>query len=67
MTLREWLDREGRGAQRRLRRTLGLAHSSLSRIVRGHSVPSLRTALAIERATDGAVTVADLVREERSA
>lgn len=61
MRLREWLDREGPGAQARLERTAPIAHSTLSRIVNGLSTPKVETAKAIEAATGGEVTAAELL------
>lgn len=43
---------------------VGLSEGQVSRIRRGHVIPETRTALAIERATNGAVPVSEWARED---
>ena len=62
MTLAEYIQ-TNRGAAADLARALGVSHSTVSRWAAGHTEPSLGMLRAIERATDGAVTVAELVAE----
>lgn len=59
MTLKEWMKREGL-TQPEAAKRLGVSQQNVSNWVRGKNTPSLRVALAIARATRGAVTAADL-------
>lgn len=57
MTLAEYLDQHTATA---LAATVGCEVSTITRIAKGDRSPSIDLAVRIERATDGAVTVADL-------
>lgn len=62
MRLSEYLRRQGKGAKSKLARDSGLAYSTLHWLERGEiKNPRAATIRAIERATDGAVTMADLL------
>jgi DNA-binding transcriptional regulator YdaS (Cro superfamily) len=63
MRLGEWLDSQGDGAKTRLSRDLGVRWATVHDWARGESQPRLDMALEIERVTDGAVRVADLIRD----
>lgn len=59
MNLREYLSAQ-KGEASRLSRRIGTSAAYLSQIAHGHRQCSETVALAIERETGGAVTVADL-------
>lgn len=64
MTLQEWVDRynaeHGRGAVTYLFKRTGRTFKTITNILRGVHSPTLLTAIAIEEATDGAVTAQEL-------
>lgn len=61
MQLREWLDRQGRGATAKLAREIGCERwATVHEIANGH-VPKPARAKAIEEATDGEVTAAEVL------
>lgn len=59
MTLKEWMQQEGLTQEAAAKR-LGATQQNVSNWLRGKNEPSLRTALAIEKKTRGAVKAADL-------
>lgn len=61
MLLSEWLDREGRGARKRLADAIGVEPSHITGLCSGATWPSRRVAKAIEAYTDGEVTADDFV------
>lgn len=61
MRLQEWLSVEGR-TKAALAKAVGVRWRAIHRIATGERSPSLATALAIEKATGGEVTVAELVK-----
>lgn len=63
MRLTEWFRREGDGATSRLHRATGKTFAAIARIRDGLAVPDAATAFAIERATEGAVSVRELLAE----
>ena len=60
MTFSEWLDQKGYTLDQMAGR-LGCSISTVSRVATGKAKPSADLALAIERETDGAVMLADLL------
>lgn len=62
MQLAEWLRAEPGRTKSALARAVGVKWRAIHRIARGERSPSLTTALAIERATCGEVSAAELVR-----
>lgn len=66
-TLSEWLEQqEPKITQEELGRRVSLTQGRISQIVR-NGTSDLRTALEIERATGGEVTVRDLLMQESAA
>lgn len=65
MRLSDYLSKEGQGARARLARACGLNWASIHHIATGKYQPSLETALAIERATNGEVSTEDLLADYR--
>jgi hypothetical protein len=63
VTLDEWVKRKGRGELSRLMRATGLAYTTILD-ARREGVVGIDTAQRISDATDGAVTVDELKREE---
>jgi DNA-binding transcriptional regulator YdaS (Cro superfamily) len=63
MTLREYLKAKGL-SRSAFARQFGVEHSTVSRWADGITQPSLQRAIEIEAATEGAVRVADLARQE---
>lgn len=61
MHLREYLERQERGALSQLARSIGASHGTLGDIITGRRNPSPALASAIERATHGAVTAGELL------
>lgn len=64
MTLREWLDKQRPGAMLRLHDETGISYRSLIRYAHREKprTPPLETAIALSKATRGAVKVGDLVQ-----
>lgn len=60
MTLKEYLETT-RITQTDLARTVGVFRGTIHNIVTGRKAPSIELALKIQDATDGAVTVRDLL------
>ncbi len=56
MTLKRWLTRH-RVSQSQFARDAGITQSAISKYVNGERQPNIDQALAIERATDGQVSV----------
>ncbi len=65
MTLSEWLTKADL-RQEDFGKRVGLSQGRISQIVK-EGTTSLRTALAIERETDGEVTLRELLRETKGA
>lgn len=61
MRLAEYLEREGRGSKTRLQERTGIAYSTIHWIAVGKSTPRPDTAKRIAAATDGAVSVEELL------
>lgn len=61
MRLDQWIKREGHGAKARLALATGLKFNTILYLAQGKHVPSGRTALLIESATGGEVTVRELL------
>lgn len=59
--LRAWAQGRGRGAVTLLQKRTGLTFAAVSRLVKGQAAPSPRSAVLLERATDGAVSAASLL------
>lgn len=64
MKLSEWFKREGSGSKTRLQLETGLAYTTILRIEAGTTTPRAKTAKAIEEATGGVVTAAELLGVE---
>ena len=60
---RRYLKRAGPGEVTRLAKEVGVSHAQISRIADGHRGASLPVAIAIVKATDGALTPSDLVKK----
>lgn len=60
MDLQAWLERAGNSRSSLARRS-GISKTTLHRITRGETVPRAKTAKAIEEATGGEVTAAELL------
>lgn len=63
MTLAEWIVQEGRGAKQRLADAAGLSWGGLHALTLGKWMPRGSTAMAISRATSGAVSVEEIIDE----
>ena len=61
MKLRDWLREKWTGSKEEFARKVGISLMSLNRYERGVRQPRLDIALRIERATNGEVTVEDLI------
>lgn len=66
MTLRDWMEKHG-VTQARLSELTGIQQPLISKYLRGSQRPQLDNALAIERATEGAVPVEEWERQKDSA
>jgi hypothetical protein len=64
MTLREWLDRYGKGGRARLMRESGISGPTIDKAAQGEPVGRYDTAKRISEATAGLVTVAELCEPE---
>lgn len=67
MRLSDWFQREGKGATTRLSKRANLTFAAVARIRKGKAVPDAKTAFAIEAATDGEVTVREILEEALAA
>lgn len=67
MRLQEWLSAEPGRTKMGLARAVGVRWRAIHRIATGQRNPSLATALEIERATGGEVSVAELLKPGTSA
>ncbi len=65
MTLVEWLQRQGRGALRRLSRETNIHYDVLWRYREARNVPGYDNAVRIEVATGGVVTAMSLMSGKR--
>lgn len=61
MRLDTWVKKQGRGAKALLARKTGLGFNTILYLVQGKRIASSPTALLIERATAGEVTVRELI------
>lgn len=61
MQLDQWLREQGPGAKANLSRRSGIPFNTILYLSQGKHLPSAATALKIERATGGEVTIADLI------
>jgi DNA-binding transcriptional regulator YdaS (Cro superfamily) len=66
MTLSTFISQR-RGAAADLARALGVNHSTVLRWASGEHAPSLKMCAAISKATGGAVTAADFLKQAASA
>lgn len=64
MTLQKWCEKYGRGAKAFLAQSTRKQWATIHYIVEGKTSPSVDTAKAIERATDGKVVWTSIVRAE---
>lgn len=64
MTLLEWIEARGRGEVSRLMRVTGLAYTTILYARSGDKRVGYDTAKAISRATDGAVSIAELCERQ---
>lgn len=61
MRLSEWLAAQGKGSKTRLARAADVAYTTILDIEAGRATPRVKTARRIELATDGQVTVRELL------
>lgn len=61
MKLSQWIKQQGAGAKAKLARATGLQFNTILYLVQGKHVPSPSTAIAISRATGGAVSILELL------
>lgn len=59
--LRQWVAQRGRGAMTVLQKRTGLTFAAVSRLVKGKAAPSPRSAVLLEKATDGDVSAARML------
>lgn len=60
MRLKQWVAQQGRGELTRLQHETKIAYSTLSLLASDHHVARYPTAVAISKATGGAVSIAEL-------
>lgn len=61
MTLGEYVKKHGKGAKKALAKATGLRWQTVHEIAEGRTIPRIPTAMKIQEATSGEVTIFDML------